>query len=163
MKKLIILFLLSFVLNSFAQTSIPSSGAITINQIATVMYNLGQITLAEKNGALSISFLNGKSTLSDKTAPYSLSDWYGYGASSFYTWVFDAYNASGGEAGSCTSGSPTTMYSSSSSLGLSVVLYTNTSLTTPAPNGSYRISDNRYYVSSYTVAGQITSTGSCGF
>jgi len=77
MKKLIALLLL--VSNySFGQTSIPSSGALTINQIKTVMFNLGEITSGERSGATSISFLNGKSQLVDKTAPYSISDWYGY-------------------------------------------------------------------------------------
>lgn len=78
MKKIIFLLLLNA--NCYAQTLIPSSGAIEMSLIATVMYNLGEITSPEIAASYSISFLNGKSHLTDKTAPFSISDWYGYGA-----------------------------------------------------------------------------------
>ena len=54
--------------------ALPSSGAISIKTISDWMLAAGEIT----TGTYSISSLNSKSHLTDKTAPFSLSDWYGY-------------------------------------------------------------------------------------
>lgn len=76
MKKVIFFLLIS--VKCYSQTSIPSSGAITMTQIATVMNNLGEISYAATLVPYSLSYLNSKSHLADKTAPFSISDWYGY-------------------------------------------------------------------------------------
>jgi len=59
--------------------ALPSSGAISVKAISDWMLTAGEIT----TGTYSISNLNSLSHLTDKTAPYSLSDWYGYGATPF--------------------------------------------------------------------------------
>jgi len=79
------LFLISvifFMMHAMAQWpgNLRSTGnSISESVIADWMNAAGEITTVERNAALSISFLNGKSHLSDKTVPFSLSDWYGYG------------------------------------------------------------------------------------
>ena len=55
-------------------TALPSSGSISIQQISNWMLAANEISANN----YSISYLNSKSHLADKTAPYSLSDWYGY-------------------------------------------------------------------------------------
>lgn len=57
---------------------LPLSGKISLDQIADWMLSAGEITMSERSSALSINFLNHKSHLVNKTAPFSLSDWYGY-------------------------------------------------------------------------------------
>lgn len=79
MKKIIIILLLAFGADSYGQTIIiPSSGALTMGQIAYAMWSIGELTDVEVDGSYSLSFLNSKSHLADKTAPFSISDWYGY-------------------------------------------------------------------------------------
>jgi len=77
MKKILIFISLLFqVVLCSAQypTALPSSGSISIQQISNWMLAAGEISANN----YSISYLNSKSHLADKTAPYSLSDWRGY-------------------------------------------------------------------------------------
>ena len=140
MKRLIILLLLVSTY-SFGQTSIPSSGALTINQIKTVMFNLGELTSGERTGATSLSFLNGKSQLADKTAPYSISDWYGYPPASAVqdsvNVAFDNTQSGANGAFACTLSVVNTVYFSGT-LQLGTILYLNRSHTTnPASYGNF--------------------------
>ena len=75
-KVLVFLYLLLIFSTVRAQypAALPSSGAISVKAISDWMLVAGEIT----TGTYSISSLNSKSHLTDKTAPYSLSDWYGY-------------------------------------------------------------------------------------
>jgi len=77
MKKLLVfIYLLLLYTMAKAQypAALPSSGAISVKAISDWMLAAGEIT----TGTYSISTLNSLSHLTDKTAPYSLSDWYGY-------------------------------------------------------------------------------------
>lgn len=58
---------------------LQSSGPLSVLQIANYMVLVGEITQAERDGTMSIAFLNSRSHLVDKTVPYAVSDWYGYG------------------------------------------------------------------------------------
>ena len=80
-KVLVFLYLLLLFSTVRAQypAALPSSGAISVKAISDWMLTAGEIT----TGTYSISSLNSLSHLTDKTAPYSLSDWYGYGAKAF--------------------------------------------------------------------------------
>jgi len=82
MKKLLVfIYLLLLYTMAKAQypAALPSSGAISVKAISDWMLTAGEITTA----TYSISSLNSLSHLTNKTAPYSLSDWYGYGAIPF--------------------------------------------------------------------------------
>jgi len=72
---LIILFLILQLSTVRAQypNPLPSSGPLDVQTIYNWMQAAG-----ENPGSYSISGMNSKSHLLDKTAPYSLSDWYGY-------------------------------------------------------------------------------------
>jgi predicted outer membrane repeat protein len=61
-----------------AMAPLPASGSISLLQIADYMLALGEITAAERSGPISLNFLNSKSHLISKTAPFRFSDWYGY-------------------------------------------------------------------------------------
>jgi len=78
MKKILILISLLFqVALCPAQypANLPSSGTISLQQVSNWMLAAGEIG----GNNYSMSYLNSASHLSDKTAPYSLSDWRGYG------------------------------------------------------------------------------------
>ncbi|ADQ79235.1 hypothetical protein Palpr_1087 [Paludibacter propionicigenes WB4] len=82
MKKKLVFLYLSLMFSTVRgqyPAALPSSGAISVKAISDWMLTAGEITA----GTYSISDLNNKSHLTDKTAPYSLSDWYGYGAIPF--------------------------------------------------------------------------------
>jgi len=74
---LIVLYLLLGVATAWAQypANLPSSGTISLQQVSNWMLASGEIG----GHNYSVSYLNSVSHLSDKSAPYSLSDWYGYG------------------------------------------------------------------------------------
>lgn len=74
----LLIFLLLFGLKGFSQSKLPTSGPITLKQIALVMYAYGEISPLVLDDPYSIAQLNAASHLTDKTAPFSLSDWYGY-------------------------------------------------------------------------------------
>ncbi|MES2372557.1 MAG: hypothetical protein V4557_08255 [Bacteroidota bacterium] len=80
MKIIVSILLLVMGLAAKAQypAALPSSGPLSTDMIKDWMYAAGEITFAEYSGATSLAFLNSKSHLTDKTAPYSISDWYGY-------------------------------------------------------------------------------------
>lgn len=75
MKLLIVLLLLS--LNSFGQypDPLPSSGTLTMGQIRDWMIDAGELSSVT---TVSLQELVDASHLADKTAPYSISDFYGY-------------------------------------------------------------------------------------
>lgn len=75
-ESLLILFLILHLTNAEAQypAPLPSSGPISIQSVYNWMQAAGEIS----TGPYSLSDLNSHSHLADKTAPYSLSDWYGY-------------------------------------------------------------------------------------
>jgi len=78
MKKILLLiYLLMYFAPTFAQypSPLPSSGQISIQQIYNWMNAAGEMPYST---SYSINTLNSASHLTDKTAPYSLSDWYGY-------------------------------------------------------------------------------------
>jgi hypothetical protein len=80
LRKIWILLLMLMSFSTQTQAQLPSSGALSISQIAAYMVSLGEISSAEGSGPLSIAFLNGRSHLSNKgIPPYRISDWYGYG------------------------------------------------------------------------------------
>jgi len=58
---------------------LQASGPLSVFQIADQMLLLGEISQEERDVPFSIAFLNSKSHLSNKNAPYRVSDWYGYG------------------------------------------------------------------------------------
>ena len=158
-----------------AQTSLPSSGAMSISQIATVMYNLGELTITERSGALSISFLNSKSHLVDKTAPFSISDWYGYTGSSgtgidsisIYRAFNQSYDYTVARACSLPSGIYQTvkLYYTSGTLGVGTVLYRNKALTLTEYCGEKKIVGTDTYIiihSSTGCAGATSPTGAGG-
>lgn len=58
---------------------LPASGPISMKTIANYMLGLGELTTTETSVPYSILLLNTKSHLTDKTAPFKLSDWYSYG------------------------------------------------------------------------------------
>jgi hypothetical protein len=58
---------------------LPSSGSISMFDVADYMMMLGEITPAERAGGFSIGFLNAKSHLVNKIPPFQLRDWLGYG------------------------------------------------------------------------------------
>lgn len=76
MKKVI--FIILFIVCNRVKGQLQTTGPISIQQIANYMYVTGELTLAEKNGQLSVSNLNAKSRLVKKTQPFNLTDWYGY-------------------------------------------------------------------------------------
>lgn len=165
MKKIIIILLLTCGLNSYGQTSIPVSGPITMYQIALVMANLGEISpiYLEPGTPYSIAFLNAASHLADKTAPYSLSDWYGYATTgTVYTHTYYAWNSDPGAICTTFGGSPV-LYSTSAVLDVGTAVYSNSTLTTPSPNGAYRdIQKEGGSTPKFTVVdGIITSFGNC--
>ena len=118
-----------------------------MTQIATVMYNLGEISYASTLIPYSLSYLNAASHLTDKTAPFSISDWYGYNGDIVYTYYMTGYSESTLEDG-CASSILTTLYSLSSSLGLYTNVYIDIGLTT-APSQGFYIKDGV----AYTFAG----------
>ncbi|SMD11561.1 choice-of-anchor Q domain-containing protein [Pedobacter nyackensis] len=63
----------------WTMTSLPESGALSMRTVADYMLGLNELTTAERAAPFSLSLLNGKSHLAKKTAPFKLSDWYGYG------------------------------------------------------------------------------------
>lgn len=159
MKKIIFLLLIS--IKCYSQTSIPSSGAITMTQIATVMYNLGEISYAATLVPYSLSYLNSASHLTDKTAPFSISDWYGYASDGPTEWS-SLYVLSEAPEASCYSGtSPMTIYTPTGTIGNGIYVYTDLALTTKAPIGSYAIGSNYYFIS--TTGDAIVFSGECDF
>ena len=75
----LIFFFLSPILAQWPGNLPSSPNSISLLNIADWMLAAGEITQTERTGPLSIRTLNGKSHLIDKSIPYSLSDWYGYG------------------------------------------------------------------------------------
>lgn len=146
MKKLLIILLLS-VNTGYAQTSLPVSGPISVADIALVMYNIGEISPpAYESGNFTLRDLNSSSHLEDKSAPYSISDWYGYSGTSEikYTYNFDAFSNS---VPACSSfGSANTQYSEWETLIVGSSLYSDIGLSTPSANGEYRIGEKVYVV-----------------
>jgi predicted outer membrane repeat protein len=59
--------------------SLPDSGGLSMRTIADYMLNLSELSAAERAAPFSLSLLNRNSHLIRKTAPFKLSDWYGYG------------------------------------------------------------------------------------
>lgn len=59
--------------------SLPDSGGLSMRTIADYMLNLNELSAAERAAPFSLSLLNRNSHLTRKTAPFKLSDWYGYG------------------------------------------------------------------------------------
>lgn len=160
--RLTILILL-FAFKSFGQTSLPSSGALTMHQIATVMANLGEISpiYTEPGTSYSISFLNGASHLSDKTPPYSISDWYGYsGAGIVYTFNLYAYNSDPNLICSTFGGSPV-LYSNYAALNVGSTVYSDNTLTTPAANGAYRYTSSSTSRTITVLSGVVTEVNFC--
>ncbi|EDM36289.1 hemagglutinin-related protein [Pedobacter sp. BAL39] len=58
---------------------LPAEGALSMRTVADYMLGLNELTTAERAAPFSMALLNGKSHLAGKTAPFRLSDWYGYG------------------------------------------------------------------------------------
>lgn len=99
MKNLILLLsILTLALSTRAQipNKLPTSGTLSMGQIADYMVTLGEMTPAQRAAPFSLQLLNSLSHLSDKTAPYSISDWYGYGPPPTYcggqTWMTSNLN-----------------------------------------------------------------------
>lgn len=174
MRKLIIILML--IGNSlFAQTSLPSSGPLSVQQIASFMHNLTEISTEQYlSGNYTIAFLNAMSHLSDKTPPYSISDWYGYTGTptvNSFT-VTTVYFSSLGDVPSastaCTSskGTPPVLYYAGT-LGVGTTLYRDSGLTAPAFDGSYKYGTNYFYIhASPSIGGsgpegQVKNYGSC--
>lgn len=161
MRLTILILLIAF--KSFGQTSLPSSGALTMHQIATVMANLGEISpiYTEPGTSYSISFLNGASHLSDKTPPYSISDWYGYsGAGIVYTFNLYAYNSDPNLICSTFGGSPV-LYSNYAALNVGSTVYSDNTLTTPAANGAYRYTSSSTSRTITVLSGVVTAVNFC--
>jgi hypothetical protein len=57
---------------------LPTSGSLSMSQIADYMLNLGEITQDQRNTSFSIWLLNNQSRLTNKTGPFHISDWRGY-------------------------------------------------------------------------------------
>lgn len=78
MKKALLFLLLVLNIQSKAQ-QLTSVGPLSISQIADFMVTEGEISGTERNGPLSLYFLNSRSHLGNKgVAPYKISDWLGY-------------------------------------------------------------------------------------
>jgi len=83
MKKVLIFFTILLLLTT-AQAQYPAAiklagDSLGMKTISNWMLAAGEINAGQ--APYSIQFLNSKSHLTDKIAPYSLSDWYGYGLS----------------------------------------------------------------------------------
>jgi predicted outer membrane repeat protein len=63
----------------WTMTALPESGALSMRTVADYMLGLNELSTIERAAPFSLSLLNGKSHLAKKTAPFKLSDWYGYG------------------------------------------------------------------------------------
>jgi hypothetical protein len=106
--------------------ALQSSGAISIDNIRT---ELGQ---AQAN-----SSLRALSALANKSTPDAMSEFYGYSASTEYTFL--GGDGGGGYADwtqACGEAfDPITLYSSSTSLAVNVYLYTDNTLSNPFNGG----------------------------
>ena len=131
--------------------ALQSSGAISINDIRV---ELGQ---AQAN-----SSLRTLSSLANKSTPDAMSEFYGFSAATAFSFLFgdgglgyDDYSQACNEAYD-----PVTLYSSSTSLGVNVVLYTDNTLSSTFDG------QNKWYKSGGTVyeidnTGKIASTRNC--
>jgi len=63
----------------WTMASLPTEGALSMRTVADYMLGLNELSTAERAAPFSLAWLNGKSHLAGKTAPFRLSDWYGYG------------------------------------------------------------------------------------
>lgn len=61
------------------KSPLPGSGPISMKTIADYMLAIGELKAEERNAPFGIPFLNQKSHLEDKTPPFKLTEWYGYG------------------------------------------------------------------------------------
>lgn len=86
MKVLILILLFPLLAQAQYPSPLPASGTITFNQIFNWMLAAKEMPLTETQASLgdervfyeSIKLLNEASHLTDKTATFNISDWYGY-------------------------------------------------------------------------------------
>ena len=131
--------------------ALQSSGAISINDIRV---ELGQ---SQANSSLrSLSSLAGKST------PDAMSEFYGYSAATAYTfYAGDGQQGYGDYSQACAEAYDSiTLYSSSTSLSVNVILYTDDTLTTEFAGGDlwYKSGSTAYAIDN---TGKITAVRSC--
>lgn len=106
--------------------ALPGSGPISINDIRV------ELSQAQAN-----SSLRALSALANFSSPDAMSDFYGFSASTSYTFL--AGDGGGGYADwnqACAEAyDPVTLYSSSTSLAVNVYLYTDNTLSSPFDGG----------------------------
>ena len=107
--------------------ALPGSGPISINDIRV------ELSQAQAN-----SSLRALSALANFSSPDAMSDFYGFSASTSYTFL--AGDGGGGYADwnqACSEAfEPKTLYSASTSLAVNVYLYTDNTLSSPFDGGS---------------------------
>lgn len=130
--------------------ALQSSGPISINDIRV---ELGQ---AQAN-----SSLRSLSALANKSTPDAMSEFYGFSAATAYTFLTgDGGNGYGDWSQACAEAyDPITLYSSSTSLGVNVTLYTDNTLTSIfSGNGWYK---SGAYVYEIGGDGKISAVRGC--
>jgi hypothetical protein len=106
--------------------ALQSSGAISIDNIRT------ELSQAQAN-----SSLRALSALANFSSPDAMSDFYGFSASTEFTFLAgDGQNGFSNWSQACNEAyDPVTLYSSSTSLAVNVVLYTDNTLSNPFNGG----------------------------
>ena len=130
--------------------ALQSSGAISINDIRV---ELGQ---AQAN-----SSLRTLSSLASKSSPDAMSEFYGFSAATAYSFLMgDGGSGYGDYSTACAEAyDAITLYSSSTSLAVNVVLYTDNTLSSIfSGNGWYKSGSSVYEIAS---DGKITSVRGC--
>ena len=106
--------------------ALQSSGPISINDIRL------ELSQAQAN-----SSLRSLSALASKSSPDSMSEFYGFSAATAFSFLAgDAQQGYGDYNAACSEAyDPITLYSSSTTLGLNVVLYTDNTLSSAFDGG----------------------------
>ena len=131
--------------------ALPGSGPISINDIRV---ELGQ---AQAN-----SSLRSLSALASKSSPDAMSEFYGFSASTAFTFLMgDGQQGYGDYAAACAEAyDPITLYSDSTSLGVNIRLYTDNTLSNLFDGGGVWWKSG---ASVYEIGndGKITATRTC--
>lgn len=129
--------------------ALQGSGPISINDIRV------ELSQAQAN-----SSLRDLSSLANKSTPDAMSEFYGFSASTAYTFLAgDGQQGFGSSEEACAEAyDPITLYSSSTSLGVNVYLYTDNTLSSAFDGGDLWY---KYGSSAYEIKGKINAVRGC--